>query len=500
MIRHTLAAAFMLTAAAAAATQAGAAPTIGVRCASNEDRVWVYESLVDFNVQTKLKCGEQVEVLDRVKGYVKIRTTGGDEGFVNDTAFPKSAIPPEPEDKSHDVRTASQLALANARAHNASAPVAETTVVSTAAPATVAAQPAPAPAPVRAAAPTPSSAAVTQPTVAATKPALARCFGSCGACASFRFETCSSGCSGSETRARSCRCNCCAPTGRSRNRCAAADSNANGATCAGTHTRAARGSRGRNPGTGAIASTKPAKSKAAAKPAPKPASAPVATPAPATVAVNTPAPTPTVAATATPTPRDGQVSIVDVTPTASNAAPTATTVAVAAHKPNSDEDDEDNTPAVDASMANCSTYFVAYGLSPNQYKWIQQNRTKAFPSVCPAPTQAQVDYIVIFTHDVDFYNVTMPTAVHHEQNGFSDWAPLSTVDDALMSRSDANKSHHEYVWVFHTHRGAYEPTTFSAHRKPIFSKDETNMLGSHGGFRTVMDALTYIEGNPTGAH
>jgi hypothetical protein len=54
--------------------------------------------------------------------------------------------------------------------------------------------------------------------------------------------------------------------------------------------------------------------------------------------------------------------------------------------------------------------------------------------------------------------------------------------------------------VFHTHRGAYEPTSFSAHRKPIFSKDETNMLGSHGGFRTVMDALTYIESNPTGAH
>jgi hypothetical protein len=248
----------------------------------------------------------------------------------------------------------------------------------------------------------------------------------------------------------------------------------------------------------APAATKSAKSKSAAKSSPKPAPTPAATPATATVAVSKPAPAPAVAAT--PAPQPGQVSIVDVTPTASNGAPAATTVAVAAHKANSDEDDEDNTPAVDASLANCSTYFVAYGLSPNQYKWIQQNRTKAFPSVCPAPTQALVDYIVIFTHDVDFYNVTMPTAVHREQNGFSDWAPLSTVDDALMSRSDANKSHHEYVWVFHTHRGSYEPTSFSAHRKPIFSKDETNMLGSHGGFRTVMDALTYIESNPTGAH
>ena len=164
MIRQTLTAAFILTATALAAPQAGAAPTIGVRCGANEDRVWVYESLVDFNVQTKLKCGEQVEVIDRVKGYVKIRTTGGDEGFVNDTAFPKSAIPPEPEDKSHDVQTASQIALANARAHNASAPVTETIVASTAAPA---------PAPVRAAVPSPSPAAVTQPTVVASKPAPA---------------------------------------------------------------------------------------------------------------------------------------------------------------------------------------------------------------------------------------------------------------------------------------------------------------------------------------
>jgi hypothetical protein len=104
-----------------------------------------------------------------------------------------------------------------------------------------------------------------------------------------------------------------------------------------------------------------------------------------------------------------------------------------------------------------------------------------------------VDYIVIFTHDVDFYSVTMPTQVHHEANGFSDWAPLETVDSAIMSPSDANKSHHEYVFVFHARRGTYDPSAFSARRKPLFSKDETNMLGSHGGFRTVMDALTWIE-------
>jgi hypothetical protein len=479
MIRKTLAAAFILTAAAAAAPLAGAAPTTGVRCASNEDRVWVYESLVDFNVQTKLKCGEQVEVIDRVKGYVKIRTTGGDEGFVNDTAFLKSAIPPEPEDKSQDLQTVSQRALATARAHNTIDASATPTVAATSTPAPAPAAVATQPTPTRVAtpAPTPAAAAVTQPTVvAAAKPAPAPVVTAVATPAPTPAPVIKPA----------------PPT--------VAVAPAPQPVAVATVTPQPAPTPAAQPvvvaaatPTPAPAATKPAKSKPVVQPAPKPA------PAPAVVAVSTPAPAPVVAA-ATPAPQPGQVSIVDVTPLPSNSAPVATTVTVAAHKANSDEDDEDNTPAVDASLANCSTYFVAYGLSPNQYKWIQQNRTKAFPSVCPAPTQAQVDYIVIFTHDVDFYNVTMPTAVHQEQNGFSDWAPLSTVDDALMSRSDANKSHHEYVWVFHTHRGAYEPTSFSAHRKPIFSKDETNMLGSHGGFRTVMDALTYIEGNPSGTH
>ncbi|MGC2015873.1 MAG: hypothetical protein WA657_08580, partial [Candidatus Acidiferrales bacterium] len=141
--------------------------------------------------------------------------------------------------------------------------------------------------------------------------------------------------------------------------------------------------------------------------------------------------------------------------------------------------------------------FSAYGLSPNQYKWLAQNRHKAFPSVCPAPTPAMVDFVVIFTHDVAFYNVTMPDAIHVEQNGFSDWMPLSTVDTALMTPSEADKSHHEYVWVFHTTRGAFDPSKFSSHRRPLYSKSESNTLGSRGGFRTVMDALTFIEQNGT---
>jgi hypothetical protein len=168
-----------------------------------------------------------------------------------------------------------------------------------------------------------------------------------------------------------------------------------------------------------------------------------------------------------------------------------------APKPNVDEDEDTAVKALENESAGCTHFFSAYGLSPNQYKWLAQNRKKAFPSVCPAPTPSMVDFVVIFTHDVAFYNVTMPSAVHVDSNGFSDWTPMSTVDTALMTQSEANSSHHEYVWVFHTSRGAFDPARFSSRRKPLFSKGETNMLGSHGGYKTVMDALTYIESNAT---
>ncbi len=164
---------------------------------------------------------------------------------------------------------------------------------------------------------------------------------------------------------------------------------------------------------------------------------------------------------------------------------------------NPDEDEDSAVNALNNEMASCTQYFSAYGLSANQYKWLAQNRHKAFPSVCPAPTPALVDFVVIFTHDVAFYNVTMPNAVHTDLNGFSDWTPLTTVDTAVISASDADKSHHEYVWVFHTTRGAFDPSKFSARRRPLYTKTETNTLGSRGGFRTVMDALTFIEQNGT---
>ena len=70
-----------------------------VKCAANQDRVWVYESLSSFDVEARLKCGDPVEILHRVKGYVKIRTESGVEGYVPDSVFPDLPALPDDADK-----------------------------------------------------------------------------------------------------------------------------------------------------------------------------------------------------------------------------------------------------------------------------------------------------------------------------------------------------------------------------------------------------------------
>jgi hypothetical protein len=186
-----------------------------------------------------------------------------------------------------------------------------------------------------------------------------------------------------------------------------------------------------------------------------------------------------------------EISMTSETPSPAPAHTTRPVPPPAAAPVDPDTEEYAPTSALGLDTANCTTYFTAYGLSPNQYKWLAQNRGKAFPSVCPAPSPSLVDYVIIFTHDVGFYSVTLPTPIHKDVNGFSDWTPVSTVDSALIN--DVNHSHHEYVWIFHSKRGTFDPSAFSPRRKPLFSKSETNTLGSHGGFRTVMDGLTYIE-------
>jgi hypothetical protein len=141
----------------------------------------------------------------------------------------------------------------------------------------------------------------------------------------------------------------------------------------------------------------------------------------------------------------------------------------------------------------CRSYFSAYGLTANQLKWIAQNRKKAFPGVCPAPDVSKVNYVIIFTHDVGFFAGTLPDPVHN-LNGFSDFRPLTPVDNALMSESDADKAHREYVWVFRVRDGGFNPEAFSPHRAFQFARVETNSLGSKAGPKAVEDAFRFVEG------
>jgi hypothetical protein len=480
---------FALVMIAAAVPPAKAGGTVNIRCAPNEDRVWVYESLTDFNVAAKLKCGDPVQIVERVKGYVKIETANGTEGYVLDTSFPKSVLPPEPVEKSNDVESASLAFAARRASRPAFSSVEAPASTHSSAPAVVASVAPPAVVnPVAPSQPPPQSAvtlssAAVAPSSEPSEPARI------------------------------------APTAPSATAAPMVAKNSSAAPTASSAAFVVV----EHPAPATVAYKTPAP---AAAPQPAAVTAPRATsvvavsaPAPAVTApakvpavvpVSNPAPVATVSnasvSAAAPAPHDSSNASSMTIETSASLQPVAAATPRApvsiskppAKRPANPDDEEDSEVAqLNNETANCTQYFSAYGLSANQYKWLAQNRHKAFPSVCPAPTPAQVDFVVIFTHDVPFYNVTMPNAVHTDLNGFSDWTPLTTVDTAVISAADADKSHHEYVWVFHTNRGAFDPAKFSSRRRPLYSKAETNMLGSRGGFRTVMDALTFIEQNGT---
>jgi hypothetical protein len=120
---------FLILVALVSALPAWATDIASVKCPVNQDRVWVYVSLSSFDVEAKLRCGETVEIVSRVKGYVQIRTANGVEGYVPDSVFP--GLPPLEDDKD-------KVAPPKAAATNSAAPASVSTSAKTAA------QPAPA--------------------------------------------------------------------------------------------------------------------------------------------------------------------------------------------------------------------------------------------------------------------------------------------------------------------------------------------------------------------
>ena len=134
--------------------------------------------------------------------------------------------------------------------------------------------------------------------------------------------------------------------------------------------------------------------------------------------------------------------------------------------------------------SHCSSYIAAYGVSVAQYQRIESN-WKRFQSICRAPSPASVDFVVIFTHDTDYYKDTLPAPVHADSSGFSDWSAIVTLDNTRPPE----KYKREYVWVFRFKRGSFAPGHFATNAKPDYSEMES---GAHNSDRAVDAAFKFI--------
>jgi hypothetical protein len=468
------------------AIPAQAAETSPLKCGVNEDRIWVYDSLNSFDVAMKLKCGEPVEIISREKGYVKIRIAGGREGYVEAKALPKAPGAEEPNQSSSEAQASQkqrQLVAAAASRDRTPVSAAGTSVKpAESAPANGnATKPNPVPDPARSASSSASSTKNTTPPVAEKNNSVA----APNSVASHEQPSVLSVANHAEDQ----------PTHSPTSATKASDSTA---TTKAAHTTPS--------------AAKPPRSTMAAKTDSNNADAKVKASSSKTLTVSSSSSTTPKAtkaastkAVSSKTAAASRASIVvePVSPPASANVALADNISIEpqpdsrnAHASASprDPDEEEDAPMESlGSQENCKLYFSAYGLSPNQYRWMTQSRGKNFSGICPAPAPTMVDFVVIFTHDADFFNGTMPTPVHTDKNGFSDFTPLSTIDTAVVSPSDADKNRREYVWVFHTKRGTFNPATFSPKRRPLFSTTESNKLGTAAGSRSAEDALRFIE-------
>lgn len=413
-----------------------------VKCGSNQDRVWVYESLNSFDVETRLKCNETVEILSRVRGYVKIRTASGVEGYVPDGVFPDlPALPPDDSEKP----VASLASRATSASPSARASVMPPPPVTPAVPA--------APAPVTQ--PMPAAQPTAQPAVPAAMPVATKTVTS-----SAPAPTTST----------------LAPNA------ASATANVKPASAVASPAHAKPRQKSSMP-TDVAEPASPRKAPA------KPAPAPVVTTQSAQSTISVPQPSPVAAmvpAKATVAPSSAAL----LSASANAPAKADTTI----HEPARDPDLEeyaDTKPENESADPSCRVFFSAYGLAPTQYRWMVETRKKEFVGICPAPDLAHVDFIILFAHDSDTFNSSMPVPVHTDRSGFSDFNPISTMDNAIQSASELDKARYEFVWVFHTKRGTFDPTKFSVRRRPLFT---TDAKGSHAASRAVEDAFHFIDG------
>jgi hypothetical protein len=466
---------FLLGAISAIPTKAGDAAT--VKCGANQDRVWVYDSLTAFDVQLKIKCGETVEIIGRSKGYVKIRTRDGSEGYVGDSAIP--GLPPledadaKPGDANAPAVSSSLGELARRVVpHPVAAPVHASEPPGTVAGTVSAAQPVPpaniafvnastttvnaAPSPA-----VPATVAVSVPVSSVTVAAVS--VSPVPAPSATRMNTAATVSAVRPT-----------PANESATLSAAAPMISQAAPSPVSPVASAAT-------TVAVPKAKPVSSAAsrpvlpAAKPSSLQPAAPNLNPTPAIVK-----PLPTV---------NTEMTANIPAPSPSRAMPGILKVSANADS----EEYSDVEPVSESADPACQSYFSAYGLAPSQIKWLAENRKKEFPSICPAPDPSMVDFVVIFTHDVNAFNSALPAPVHTDRNGFSDFSATVGVDTAALSTSEADKAHRQFVWVFQMKRGAFNPATFSPRRRSQYAQVESSSTGSKAGVKSVEDAFEFAE-------
>lgn len=431
----------LVLAALGFAVPASATPNVAVKCAANEERVWVYDNLTTWDVSARLKCGALVAVLGAEKGYVRIRTADGNEGYVPVAAVPSSelaqaivTVNPAP------AVSIAAAARANVQAENAQP--ASATPMSHPALSYVAAAPRPLEVARVDAMPTPAPAlpASPSPPVNMVPPAT--------------------------------------PV---------------------------------PPAPSPAQESKPAPAQVpdpAQAPAPVPSALPITrtssdgsmqgyvrpAPAPHSIApenaaredatlivedMNTPVPPPALQSA----PKVKAANFMTITRKRSSV-PSGTT------EYSDDVEDLPDANAVPAEdFSACSVYFSVYGVTPMQYKWIADERGKEFPGVCPAPEPSMVDYVVIFTHDLDSFITTLPEAIHTDSNGFSDWTPVTAADDTQIPASELDKARREYAWVFRVRRGTYDPAKVTPRWRPLYTKTD------HESSRSIQDAMQFMASN-----
>jgi hypothetical protein len=480
----------LLLAGLGLAAPAFGAPSVAVKCAANEERVWVYNNLTTWDVSARLKCGTMVDVLGVEKGYVRVRTADGNEGYVPVNALPQSEL--------------SQIIIA-------SAPAPAMTVAAAARANMQAGNGQPAPAPQvaqaisdnRAMAPVPAMNAVRVAEAAPAPPQPA-----------VPAQGAPAPPSNAVPPVAPAPVPDAAPAEQNRPAPPQLPAPAQAPIPVPTPSEPARIATAKVAPQPAAVVTKstpaPTASAVASTSTPKAAPARIAAPQPTVAMVVQTRPQVSPVQTAAPAARESATLVVETTSEpaiASAPEPTATTVKPAKYMtitrksnpaavrvPEFSDDDDLPTPSSTAAsedLSACSVYFSAYGVTPMQYKWIADERGKRFPGVCPAPEPSMVDYVVIFTHDMNYFTTTLPDAVHTDQNGFSDWSPVTSVDDTQIPVSLLDRARHEYAWVFRVHRGTFDPGKFTSQRRPQYTKTESRSS------KSIEDAIEFMADSST---